>query len=305
MFALGDAIPERDPFTYRYGGLLDPNALGLIAAVAVLAAVLGVGTRDLAMRAAVGSFGIVGLALAKSVGSFLCLAAALMLLLSVASARRGSRSGQRVGQGLLAVALVGILTFGVIQFFRPAAVPTSSEFKTSSTLHRIVAGTGGLELFSDSPLVGLGWRRSDSQTVIAQSNLSERLRRRFGNDLNENFFPDVQKVTVHNTYVQLLAELGVIGMLFFLLALWAVGRRVVELLRRLPQGSELWRSARFLALAAVAVLVWLNDNPLYGGQPETILLAVTIGTLAAIAHLRPPQQLLPERPTLPGLRRKA
>jgi hypothetical protein len=159
----------------------------------------------------------------------------------------------------------------------------------------VVAGTGGLELFSDSPLVGLGWRRSDSATAIADANLSERLRRRFGTDLNPNFFPDVQKVTVHNTYVQLLAELGMIGMLFFLLAIWAVGRRVLELLRRLDFGSDLWRHARFLGLATVAVMVWLNDNPLYGGQPETILLAVTVGTLAAIAHLRPPELTLPPR----------
>lgn len=295
LIALGDAILAGDLLGERYGGLLDPNALGLIAGIAILAAVLGVGTRQLGLRLALGSAGALGLLLGKSVGAFLSLAAALVLLLSVASARRGSRSGQRVGQGLLAVALVGILSFGVIQFIRPHAIPTSPEFRTSSTLHRIVAGTGGLELFSDSPLVGLGWRRSDSESVIVESDLGNRLRQRFGNDLSASFFPDVLQVTVHNTYVQLLAELGVIGMLLFALALWAVARRVLELLRRLPQHSELWRNARFLALAAVAVLVWLNDNPLYGGQPETILLAVTVGTLAAIAHLCAPEQLLPER----------
>jgi hypothetical protein len=60
---------------------------------------------------------------------------------------------------------------------------------------------------------------------------------------------------------------------------------VRALLRRLPKGSESWRQARFLTFGALLSLVWLNDNPLYGGQPETVLLAVTLGSLFALARL--------------------
>lgn len=298
LVALGYAISGGDLIGTRYGGLLDPNALGLIAAVTALAAVMGVGSRQLGVRVALGCVGALGLVLGKSVGAFLSLAAALLLLLSTASVSRETPFGQRLGQGLLVVLLVGVLAFGAIQFFRPTALPTSSQFRNSSTQHRIVAGTGGLDLFSDSPIVGLGWRRSDSPSVIAKSHLADRLRQRFGTDLNPSFFPDVLLVTVHNTYVELLAELGVLGVLALLFALWAVARRVRALLRRLTQHSELEHHARFLALAALAVLVWLNDNPLYGGQPETILLAVTIGALAAIAHVCPPEQLPAEHSRL-------
>ena len=30
----------------------------------------------------------------------------------------------------------------------------------------------------------------------------------------------------------------------------------------------------------IVVLIWWNDNPLYGGQPETLLAALALGTLA-------------------------
>lgn len=37
---------------------------------------------------------------------------------------------------------------------------------------------------------------------------------------------------------------------------------------------------RWATLVLIVVLIWWNDNPLYGGQPETVLAALALGTLA-------------------------
>jgi O-antigen ligase len=228
--------------------------------------------------------GLFGLVLAKAVGAIMCLGVVLVILLSRLGARGNAPAMARLSQGLLGLAVVGTLAFGAIQFLRPYAVPTSDRFRDSNTYHRIVVGYGGLELFSDSPIVGLGWRRSDSPEVIANSKLGDRLRERFGPDLSPSFFPDVNQATVHNMYVQLLAELGVLGIALLAFAIGAVGQAVLRLTRSVPPG-ELQANTRFMALGSLAVLVWMNDNPLYGGQPETITLAVLVGALAAVSRM--------------------
>jgi hypothetical protein len=38
-------------------------------------------------------------------------------------------------------------------------------------------------------------------------------------------------------------------------------------------------------MSLVLVLVWLNDNPLYGGQIETTLIPLGVGILAALSRI--------------------
>ena len=44
--------------------------------------------------------------------------------------------------------------------------------------------------------------------------------------------------------------------------------------------------AILIAIAVVACLVWLNDNPIFGAQPETITLSLMLGLLASLAALQ-------------------
>jgi len=48
--------------------------------------------------------------------------------------------------------------------------------------------------------------------------------------------------------------------------------------------SALW----FMAWGLVLVAVWLNDNPLYGGQPEPVIPALLVGAIAALGAAGPP-----------------
>jgi O-antigen ligase len=289
LLAVGEGLLSRESLSERYGGLLGPNALGLVSGLLIVFAVANAAGGRMSHRAALGLIGVSGLAASKSQGALI--ATAVVVVVALATTGRSARPGvartrsaaQHLNRVLLGVACAGVLVGAGIQFLRPVSI---HDFHQSSVYARIIVGTGGLEIFSQHPFFGVGWRRSSSPEVIASEDLAAKLRRRFSTS-DETFFPDVQVTSVHNTYIQLLAELGLVGVALFGVAVWAVGRRMRGLLRNLPRGSESWRQARFLTFAALLSLVWLNDNPLYGGQPETVLLAVALGSLVALARLRP------------------
>jgi O-antigen ligase len=182
------------------------------------------------------------------------------------------------------VLLAGVAVFGILQFVRPEVSPGSREFENSSAYQRIVLGSAGLEIFEENPVIGAGWRESGSPKVIGARSLNITLRRRFP-ETNPIFYPDVTPTSVHNTYIQILADLGLIGFCLFLALIVTVGAHIRRLLRRLGRGHELWPQAWVMTLGLVLVLVWLNDNPLYGGQPETVLTALLVGSLAAISRI--------------------
>jgi O-antigen ligase len=287
--AVGDALRSGVNLSARYGGLLGPDAFGLVSGLLIVLAVVGGGGSRTSHRAAFGAMGVLGLVMSRSQGALVGTALVVALALVTAGGSRtgalGTRSRiQRLNRGLLAAACAAVVVVAAIQFLRPGSLPTSSKFRESSVYNRIIVGTAGLEIFSEHPFLGVGWRRSDSPTVIASPDLAAKLRKRFSTP-TETFFPDVEITSVHNTYVQLLAELGLVGTALFGIAVWAVGRRVLALVRSLGKDTESWRQARFLTFAALLSLVWLNDNPLYGGQPETVLLAVALGSLVALARL--------------------
>jgi O-antigen ligase len=288
--AIGAALLKGGVLSERYGGMLGPNQLGLVSGLLIVLAVAGGTGGGTWQRLTLSFVGALGLVVSKSQGALL--GTALVIGLAVATSGRSawfsaSRTRSRVrrlNRLLLTAACAGVVGVSAIHFLRPGSLPTSSEFHNSSVYARIIVGAGGLELFSEHPFFGVGWRRSESPALIASSDLAAKLRRRFP-AANESFYPDVQATSVHNTYIQLLAELGLVGAALFGVALCVVGRRIVVFLRSLRKGGGRWRQARFFAFRALLSLVWLNDNPLYGGQPETVLLALTLGSLVALARM--------------------
>ena len=85
--------------------------------------------------------------------------------------------------------------------------------------------------------------------------------------------------SVHNAYIQVAAEEGVIGLLALVVV--AVGiRRRVRKVRAQTTDPAIRAALRWACLVLVVVLIWWNDNPLFGGQAETLLAALALGTLA-------------------------
>ena len=85
---------------------------------------------------------------------------------------------------------------------------------------------------------------------------------------------------MHNAYIEVAAEEGLIGL---------VGARGGGL-GRTKTGSQtppprtrdpaILATLRWATLVLIVVLIWWNDNPLYGAQPETVFAALALGTLA-------------------------
>jgi O-antigen ligase len=278
LLALEHAITDGgNPLVDRYAGTLGPNSLALTSGLLLVFAVCGAPSPRWSNRLTLGLTGLVGLVLAKSVGAFVATGLALAVGASFAGQRTPLERATRV---VVALAIASVVVFGVVQFLRPSSTPTHAGFRESSASQRIIVGAAGLEVFERNPVIGAGWRRSDSPAVIGDPEVASELRSRFS-DARQDFFPDVNPASVHNTYVQMLADLGLIGFGLFATAIASIGLGIQRVLRRV-RGSELWPLAWSSALGLVVILLWLNDNPLYGGQVETIGLAVLVGALAAI-----------------------
>ena len=85
--------------------------------------------------------------------------------------------------------------------------------------------------------------------------------------------------SVHNAYIQVAAEEGLIGLLTLVVVALIIRRRVRSL-RAHTRDPAILATLRWATLVLIVVLIWWNDNPLYGAQPETLSFALALGTLA-------------------------
>jgi O-antigen ligase len=228
-----------------------------------------------------GIIGAVGLAQSQSVGSLIGTCVAVTLSLVLFNARRPTVVGLRVMQAVSALAIALALAYGLGSFIRPSNLPHSSAFQSSSAWQRAVVGAAGLEVAARHPLIGVGWRQSSQPHVIGDPEVMSSVRARFAGT-KEEFFPDVKATSVHNAYIQVAAEMGLIGLALLGAVLFSLARDVRRIIRHVPQGTLTWRQLWYLAWGLVLILVWLNDNSLFGGQPETVALAAFAGMIAGV-----------------------
>lgn len=265
----------------RFGGLQGVNAQGMLGGLLITMGVfqaLGPGPKR---RAALIFVGALGMLLGKSVGATVGTGLALAIGLGF---RMPVPSLQRLGSVLVSLVIAFSLVFGAIKLVRPNATPGSSGFSDSSTSQRAIDAAVGLHIFGDHPIAGVGWRRSDEPSVVSDPSVVGPVREKFQGVPND-LFPDVRPVSVHNTYIQILADLGIIGMALFIGTVLAVGAAIMRLLKKIPPGDPLFGPAWSVSLGLLLVLVWLNDNPLYGGQLETIFLPLGVGMLAVMSRI--------------------
>jgi O-antigen ligase len=266
----------------RFGGPLSVNTLGLVSALLIVAAVFPGITRSLAPRFAMCLAGILGLIASKSVGGMSAVVVAVGIGAILTHPRRGAF--ERAIKAIILVTIGTLLVLGFARSFRPDLVPGSPQFGYSSATHRLVLGASGLQLFIEHPLIGVGWQRSASPDVIGSVDVVDAVKARFSEGVNPIFFPNVTPTSVHNTYVQLLAELGILGFSLFAFLVLRLGGGIHRLLKQLrhTRGMPL---AHQLAISLIAILTWWNDNPLYGGQTESILASLFLGSLFALPRL--------------------
>jgi O-antigen ligase len=266
LFVLDHDLPSL--VTERAEGLAGPNSLGLISALLLIrASVLRpqLGWKTFAFHAGIA---ILGLAASKAFGA--SLAAALAIAIGKKTIRLPSSRILRLAvrsTALLAVAFVGFA------LARPQSMPFADGFNVSSSMQHVLVGRVGIRLVAENPLFGVGWSRSSNPEIIGSQEVVDPLRERF-RDTNPFFFPDVTPTSVHNAYIQIAAETGLIGLI--MIALCVAG--IISVLGggQTPMNPR----DRVFSLWILAIAIWWNTSPLFGPQLDTLLFALCLGALA-------------------------
>jgi O-antigen ligase len=279
----GSSDAGAGPLGLRGGGFINPNELGLVSGLMVLMATFRALGPSPLHRWPLALLGAAGLVQSQSVGSLVGTSVALLLGLAFIVAPRGRIIRVGVLRAAVALGIAVALAYGLAAVIRPSNLPTSENFQRSSAGARTVLAAAGIELVERNPLIGVGWRRSEEPAVIGDPDLNKELRARF-RGTSSNYFPDISPASVHNAYVQVAADLGLIGLGLLIVMFVSLGRDINGVLRRTERRTPEWDQLWFLAWGLVLIVVWWNDNPIYGGQTETVVPAFFIGAIAGLSR---------------------
>jgi O-antigen ligase len=135
----------------------------------------------------------------------------------------------------------------------------------------------GWRVFVDHPVLGAGWEASNDEFTYGP--LLPRLHQRFPSTPEIGFPSPAHPYGIQNAYVQMLADLGIVGGVLFMAALltplWLAGRRI----GRAPPAEALLLPAMWL-LVAMGVLTAIG---LVAGIPTDALLWIAAGLCSAPA----------------------
>ena len=277
-------------FPGRLYGANGPNAEGLIAALVVIA-VVNLALFKPRTRVVMGVVALACLVQTRSISSV----AALMIVLGFYGLRVATARHPRT-EALLRPARLLALLFGavlVIATLRPGDLPNQSQFVNSSTASRVTLAYAGWVIFTEHPLLGVGWQRSSASDVIGSESVVDAVKERF---------PDVRERP---------AAVGRLG--------HGAQRLRPDPGRERPgrRAGSCWRSSsasgrasgvcrgrdgpdaaviRTLVALFALVLIWWNDNPIFGAQPESILFGLLLGLLAASPRVPEPVEVGRRRP---------
>lgn len=263
----------------RSGGVIGVGPLGLVSGLLVLYALID---RDRNPWSMVWIFslavGLLGLYLAKTVSAAFAVAVTATVYFASMRSRRFD---------LLRWAVVGTIMMTAAAFaiwtVRQSDVSGVGDVSSGSFAHRLMIGYAGLQVFLDNPLIGVGWQASTSEAVIGTHALTAVLMENFSH-LPTHYFSQ-PPTSLHNMYLQFLAELGVIGFALFVWVCFQTGKSVARIVKNIPAESPYRVWAQFYALGLIYLLIWWNNSALFGGQIETILAFTFLAVLANVAQL--------------------
>jgi O-antigen ligase len=253
-------------------GAINPNALGGALVIAsVFAGALGaarertISTRALWLLA--GAVAAIGLAATLSRGALLGMAVAFLVAPLVAG------PGRRVPALLLGGIACAAIALSIVAF-----VPETAAQRLTSSDH---TGSGrtdiwrvGLRMAEDHPVVGVG---SDN---FAETSIRYLVRP--GVIQMDEFIVDTPKVA-HNVYLQVFAELGIVGLLLYLTVIGLCLRAALQAARNFHRRGD--RSADLLARALVVALVGLLAATFFSSQLYSKQLYLLLALGPALLHI--------------------
>lgn len=149
-----------------------------------------------------------------------------------------------------------------------------------SPIQRLMLNYIGVLIFFENPILGVGWHGSSDAAHICNPEFVSQAMDLFPG-LLLYYFPIDFQTSVHNTYIQIFSDTGLVGaMLFFILVFaiikygWKVHKRV-----KLKFGRA---SSLAIFLCIINILFWLNTNPIFGGNPEQGIFWFLVGMLVVL-----------------------
>jgi hypothetical protein len=265
-----------DDFTTRLRGGNNTDTEGLLAAVVIVSVLYGRFPERKWSRVALLVLAVIGLALTRAVGAIVAVGLIVALMQPIGHDETAKRSLLRPLRLLM---LATVVAFALVSL-RPQNLPGASSFGGSTTTHRLIAGAAGVVIFSHHPILGVGFQRSSLTSVMDSNQVTAPLHRWFPNNPASLFPSPTRQLTVHNAYIQTAAEDGIIGVLALVAAAFAIRKRLGALRHSLVTVEDRVTFQWAFAILVV-VLIWWNDNPLYGAQPETLITATVLGVFAS------------------------
>jgi O-antigen ligase len=254
------------------GGIFNPNALAAEIVVAIVIAIfLLVATRRVSLRliclALVTVFAIVFVQ-TQSRSGILALGAAFAFALVASGPLRG-----RITAVILIAAAIGLA------YYVYAAPPQLRERVSS-----IVTGTSQASpLREDTWQIALQMTRAHPVRGVGLGNFPALESQYFTSNVNIVQVGSLRhfQLVVHNTYLEILAELGIVGLILFLSVLaMTVGRAAAMLAQPGPEGSS-----RLLARSITAGTVGVLTSQVFNSGEYSKQLWVLLGMSVAAAAL--------------------
>lgn len=224
--------------------------------------------------------GLVGIFCGKSMGAVL----STVLTVGAYQVLHMRRDLLSVIRLLLGIAVGISLILVIVSTLRPGEIPSLLTLQGGSLVHRLVMAQAGLEIFKQNPLLGVGWKVSSSPDVVGSTDIGHVLRSQYAG-IGETLFPDVKTTSVHNMYIQFLAELGLVGTFIFIWFIFCVRSAIRRSLNELPPSSRLRGYVDYCSFGLIFLLVKWNATPLVPGQVELSLALIFLGALAAIPNI--------------------
>jgi len=240
-----------------------------------------------------GVAGALGVVLAAALAGLLGLYLALAALVGLAALRGTVTRRALAVTALAAVAVTagsvslrsGDLGF-LNQWFAAEENAAPGRYAAGWSQRLVYSYVGG-RIFLDNPVLGTGWHGELPPSEFAR--YLPDARRRFP-DQPPTYFPRPDRDFIpQQTYDQVLYELGVVGVLLFLVLAAIAVRTVVGVARRWPRAGP-DESLAFLGALWVASLAGaLAGAALFGGIPLAAIFWLTLGVAALLPTLVPPE----------------
>lgn len=266
----------------RFGGVLGVVPTGLLAGLLVLYGLLLAEARAGQLwwwSACLVLLGIGGLIVTKSVSSITATILVSTFLLAQVSLRRHPLHKMLVI--VLALITATVIPLVGLVLLRGTDVIGLLSLTGGSFAQRVASAYTSLRIFLQHPVFGIGWQASVQLLAhVSQLPLYGDIGLRFS-ELPAHYLSG-EGLAGHNMYLQILAELGLIGSGLFVCGGILSARAIMRGMRRLPHGSPHRVQARFYVLILCFLLIWWNTMPLIGGQIETVLAFSMMGLLGAI-----------------------